>query len=172
MVTGWYKVDGKQYYFNSNGYRVVGFQKIGKKYYYFTETKSAAYLQKSCWRKFGSKYRYFDSKGEMVTGWYTVKGKKYYLDPETGYRAVGVKKIGKKRYYFEKTNSAAYIPQSCWRKFGTKYRYIDSDGTLITGWKTINGSKYYFDKDGYRVTGTRKIGKKTYTFSGSGKLKS
>ena len=65
--------------------------------------------------------------------------------PETGYRAVGIKKIGKEYYYFEKTNSAAYLCTNCWRKFGSKYRYMDSKGRVVIGWKTINGSRYYFD---------------------------
>jgi len=174
MKTGWITVSGRKYYLDpKTGYRVKGLKKIGKKTYYFVESKSAAYLWtnkgKGGWKKFGSKYRYFDKNGVMKTGWITVSGKKYYLDSKTGYRQVGLKKIGKKTYYFVEKNKAAYLwtnsGKGGWKKFGSKYRYFDKKGVMATGWKKVKGKYYYLSKStGYRQVGLKKIGKKTYYF--------
>ncbi len=149
MKTGWLTVGGKKYYLNKKtGYREVGLKKIGSKKYYFVETNKAAYVYTKGWKKFGSKYRYFDKKGVMKTGWIKVGGKNYYLDKSTGYRAVGLKKIGKKTYYFVEKNKAGYR-YSGWKKFGKKKRYFDSKGVMATGTKKIKGKTYKFDKKGY-----------------------
>ncbi len=149
MKTGWLTVGGNKYYLSkSTGYRSVGLKKISGKTYYFVEKNKAAYMYKSGWKKFGSKYRYFDSKGVMKTGWVKVKGKYYYLNKSTGYRSVGLKKIGKKTYYFVEKNKAAYR-YSGWKKFGSKKRYFDKNGVMATGKKKIGGKTYKFDKKGY-----------------------
>ncbi len=149
MKTGWLTVGSKKYYLNkTTGLRTVGLKKISGKYYYFVEKNNAGYVYKSGWKKFGSKYRYFDSKGVMKTGWLKVKGKYYYLDKKTGYRAVGLKKIGKKTYYFVEKNKKAYR-YSGWKKFGSKKRYFDKKGVMVTGKKKINGKTYKFNKKGY-----------------------
>ena len=84
MKTGWLTVKGKKYYLNKDtGYRTLGLKKISGKYYYFVESKKAAYMYKG-WKKFGSKKRYFNSKGYMVTGTKKIGGKKYKFD-KNGY---------------------------------------------------------------------------------------
>ncbi len=152
MKTGWLTVGKKKYYLDkSTGYRTVGLKKISGKTYYFVEKNNAGYMYKSGWKKFGSKYRYFSSNGVMKTGWLKVDGKYYYLNKSTGYRTVGLKKISGKTYYFVEKNKAAYR-YSGWKKFGSKKRYFDKNGIMITGKKKINGKIYKFDKNGYLKT--------------------
>ncbi|MEE1025553.1 MAG: hypothetical protein U0L55_00910, partial [Acutalibacteraceae bacterium] len=92
-------------------------------------------------------------------------GKKYYLDTKTGFRTVGLKKLGGKTYYFVETNSAAYTYTGGWKKFGKKYRYFDKKGVMKTGWLKVKGKYYYLDtKTGYRTVGLKKLGGKTYYF--------
>ncbi len=173
MQTGWFTLNGRKYYLNpSTGFRERGFKNIGGKYYYFIETNNADYVYTGGWKKYGKKYRYFGTNGAMKTGWITVKGKKYYLNLTTGYREVGLKKIGKKTYYFEETKSAAYLRTSCWKKFGKKYRYFGSNGAMYTGWKKISGKYYYFDKStgySYKKTGLKSINGKKYYMQKSSK---
>ena len=60
FLTGWQKINKKQFYFSKRGRALPGIQTIGKKQYYFS-------------------YR-----GEMLTGWQIIDGKKYYFSPKTG----------------------------------------------------------------------------------------
>ncbi len=149
MKTGWLTVGSKKYYLNkSTGYRTLGLKKISGKYYYFVEKNSAGYVYKSGWKKFSKNYRYFDKNGVMKTGWLTVGSKKYYLNKSNGYRTLGLKKISGKYYYFVEKNKAGYMYKG-WKKFGSKKRYFDSKGRMVTGTKKISGKKYKFDKKGY-----------------------
>ncbi len=149
MKTGWLTVGSKKYYLNkTSGYRTLGLKKISGKYYYFVEKNNAGYAYSSGWKKFGKKYRYFDKKGVMKTGWLTVGSKKYYLNKTSGYRTLGLKKISGKYYYFVEKNNAGYVYKG-WKKFGSKKRYFNSKGRMVTGTKKINGKKYKFDKNGY-----------------------
>lgn len=60
-----------------------------------------------------------------------------------------------------KTTTGWYITSTKHRRY-----YINDDGTLALGWKSINGKKYYFSKTyGYALTGWRKIGGKRYYLS-------
>lgn len=79
--------------------------------------------------------------------WKTRSGKTYYYTQD-GKKAIGLKKIKGKYYYFDKK--------------GVLYK---------KGWKTIKGSKYYFSKKtGRAYVGAAKVGSKRYLFSKSGKL--
>lgn len=79
--------------------------------------------------------------------WKTRSGKTYYYTQD-GKKAIGLKKIKGKYYYFDKK--------------GVLYK---------KGWKTIKGSKYYFSKKTGRANvGAAKVGSKRYLFSKSGKL--
>lgn len=59
LVTGWKKIKGKRYYFDSDGYMHLGWLKV-KDRYYFMDTRSA-YL------------------GQMITGWCKIKNNRYYF---------------------------------------------------------------------------------------------
>ena len=60
FLTGWRKINKKQFYFSARGRALPGIQTIGKKKYCFS-------------------YR-----GEMLTGWQIIDGKKYYFNPKKG----------------------------------------------------------------------------------------
>ncbi len=173
MLTGWFTLNGKKYYLDPiTGFRACGIKKIGGKIYYFEETNGASYLRTNCWKKFSAGYRYFGTDGKMLTGWFTLNGKKYYLDPTTGFRACGLKKISGKIYYFEETNGASYLRTNCWKKFGTRYRYFGAGGEMATGWKKISDKYYYFDKSSgysYNKTGVKTIDGKKYYMQKSSK---
>ena len=60
MVTGFYEVEGKDYYFNKSGAMVTGWKKISKKWYYF---KKSGVMAKNEKIKIGKKTYKFNSKG-------------------------------------------------------------------------------------------------------------
>lgn len=59
MVTGWKKIGGKKYYFDSDGLMHTGWLKV-KNRYYFMDTRSVAL-------------------GQMITGWCKISNKYYYF---------------------------------------------------------------------------------------------
>ena len=92
-------------------------------------------------------HHYID--GEMVKGAWasiTISGKayKFYFD-ENGNPLVGMQKVAGKVYYFADKNYPAF-PR----------------GSMLTGFRKINGYKYYFGSDGVRKTGFQVIGGKKY----------
>ena len=140
-VTGWQKIDGTWYYFDSSGYMQTGWKKIGSKWFYFASNGA----MQTGWQQISKKWYYFNGSGVMQTGWLNKSSKWYYLE-SSGEMVTGWKKISSKWYYFE------------------------SSGSMVTGWKRINRKWYYFLSGGAMVTGTRKIDGKTYTFNASGVL--
>ena len=126
---GWNTINGFKYYMNSEGVIQNGWKTIGgKKYYFWTKTEKGHY------------------SNTMATGWNTINGFKYYMGKDGVIRS-GFQNIGGKQYYFwPKTEKGHY------------------SRTMATGWNTINGFKYYMGKDGAIRTGWQTIGGKKYYF--------
>ena len=93
--TGWQYLDGKWYYFDSNGVKKTGWQQIGGKWYYLSRWDNGAMLTGS--HTLDGKTYLFDSSGAMATGWKKVDGKWYYAN-SSGYVQMGWQKIGGKWY--------------------------------------------------------------------------
>lgn len=103
---GWKKVNGKYYYYKSDGKTIV----------------------KSSWLKLDGKVYYVDKNGVRATGWQTIGGKKYWFS-SAGVMATGKKTIDGKTYEFDskgalKTGSgngtnvtASYIGNKNTKKF-------------------------------------------------------
>jgi glucan-binding YG repeat protein len=147
-TTGFRTVNGKTYYYDSNGKKHTGWLKLnGKRYYFY-------------------------SNGVMATGWLTSStGKKRYFNTKYGYMATGWMKnsAGQKRYF---NTSTGYMVTG-WVKNSTgSYRYFNpSTGYMTTGWLTNSTGKRYFDPStGYMTTGwlTDSNGDKRFFSTGSG----
>ena len=136
--SGWKQSGSKIYYYLTsddpavNGTKATGFQKIGKKYYYFN---NSGVLQTG-WVSTEDGYRYFrktgalGTKGAMYTGFKVISQKKYYFD-KNGVVVTGYTPLKNNTYYFSKSTV-----------LGERGR------ALMNTWKTVNGKKYYFGKDG------------------------
>ena len=124
--TGWYRSSGKTYYFDSNGYKLTGWQTINRKKYYFS-VKDGHML--TGLQKIGTKYYYLSPKdGQMLTGFQTIGSKKYYFSAKDGHMLTGWQIIGGRKYYFSV-----------------------KDGHMLTGRQWIGGRIYTFTKDGVLV---------------------
>lgn len=65
-----------------------------------------------------------------------------------------------------RTKAAKRRSRTGWQTNGTRYWYVEEDGTIPkSAWRTIDGKTYYFNKNGYRASGWAKIKKKYYYFS-------
>jgi len=174
------KVNGRRYYFNSegvliknalikgryyagpDGYFISGWGTFGENTYYFDAKTLRAVTG---WKYIDKKMHFFNADGTLqkLSGLHTAaNNRNYYYDPVTGEMTKGWVTVGETTYYFSLTN-----------------------GRAVKGWRTIDGKKYYFDvngilqknqfikdlyyvnENGERVYGWYTINEKKYYFGGT-----
>lgn len=147
---GWTTVKGRKYYY-TNDKKAKGWLEIDGKYYCFSSVDGHLYKSKLI-KKDGTAY-YVDKNGVRVENKVvTKKGKTYYFGAD-GKALTGMRKVGRKYYYFSTTSFA----------MEKNYKYV-----------AANGSIYYFGSKGYRaknkfITLTENGRKNTYYFGKNGK---
>ena len=111
--TGWRKIHGACYFYNSKGRMICGSFKYKGHYYYCT------------------------ANGKRFTGWLKRSGKKYYYSRKNGAMYRNRWSIGTKyRYYFNKSGVAI---AGRWLKYKGKKYYFLKNSTMATGWLKIKG---------------------------------
>ena len=141
---GLQEIDGKKYYFESDGKMQTGFQEIEGRTYFFSRLG-----------------------GAMRTGMFAIDGPTYCFD-ETGVMQTGLQEIGGKKYYFGLDGKM----QTGFQKIEEQtYFFSRLGGAMRTGMFVIDGTLYYFDEIGVMQTGTFNIDGIEYTFGNDGKLK-
>jgi hypothetical protein len=123
--TGWKNIDGKWYYYTSNG------------------------VPAKEWLQVSNKWYYFDEKGVMQTGWKAINGKWYYLD-SSGYMKTGWVQSGGKWYYLNNDGTM----KTGWLQIGGKWYFLDSSGVMKTGWLQLGSKWYYLYSDGTMAVNT------------------
>lgn len=162
-----YKINDLYYYFDANGYRLSGWQKIGSTYYYFGKSNEG-YLHRKCWLKYGDSVYFLLNSGKRATGWLTVNKKVYYFNNK-GQRQYGWQKIDGKLYYFG-TASQGYKFTNVYVSHKGRVYYLTDTGVPATGWYTIKSELHYFAANGVAASGKKTIGKNTYYFDTKGTL--
>ena len=119
MKTGWFKINGEDYYAASSG---------------------AIQAQ---WVKSLSNWYYVDVDGKMVTGYQTINGAKYYF-ASSGLMQKDWFKINGEDYYAASSGTI----QAQWVKSGRNWYYVDTDGKMVTGDYIIDRKVNYFDNQG------------------------
>lgn len=137
--TGWQKIGGTWYYYNSNGSMATGWLKNKGIWYYLKSDGAMA----TGWQKVKGTWYYLKSSGAMATGWIKDKGTWYYLK-SSGAMATGWIKDCGKWYYLKSSGAMA----TGWLKDGGKWYYLQSSGAMVTGTVTIDGKKYTFNSSG------------------------
>ena len=163
---GLQEIDGKKYYFESDGKMQTGFQEIEGRTYFFSRLGGA--MRTGMFAIDGSTY-YFDETGVMQTGLQEIGGKKYYFGLD-GKMQTGFQEIEEQTYFFSRLGGAMrtgmflidgtlyYFDEIGVMQTGTfnidgiEYTF-GSDGKLKGGWQVINGSTYYLQSNGYYLTG-------------------
>ena len=140
----WKKSGGKYYYFDENGFAVVGGRReINGKYYLFDHDGAMA----SAGWKMGNQV-YVTGSGALATGDQKINGVWYYFD-EYGDKRTGL--VETETGLFLYGPDGAYIGKatgSGWNQIKGTYYYVHSDGSVAVGLKTIGKAEYYFDYDG------------------------
>lgn len=75
VKVGWHKIDGKWYYYDSNGKAKIGWLKYNSKWYYLQNDGS----MKTGWFKTDGRWYYFTSNGDAVKGYQIIDSKPYYF---------------------------------------------------------------------------------------------
>lgn len=159
---GWYKEDGKLYYYYKGKKHDSGwFTMAGETYYLKGGAASTG------WKTISGKQYYFNSKGVMQTGFTKIKGKVYLLASN------GVlQKSTKEQGVTIREDGSCVIKAGWYKNAKGKYFYRYSSGTIAKNkWVKVRGKKYYCDSKGYRVTGFKKIKGKKYYFNTRGIMK-
>lgn len=175
---GWHKIDKKQYYFNSNGIMVTGWQKIKsgdttKTYYFGTNGVMCTGL---C--TIDNKKYIFSSSGALQYGLITYSGKVYSANSTTGVLAVETW-VGDRYFREDGTMAVNQWIYGKWvgsdgrftgttkkiywiRENGATY-YYDANSVMKKGFITVSGKKYYLDSvTGALRYGWFKVGNYTY----------
>ena len=178
--TGWKKIGGVWYYFNNFYGEMYSdcSHYIDGKYYAFN--KSGAWISGTGWYKISdydatSRWIYVKD-GVVQTGWQEIGGVWYYL-PYNGMMVTGNQVID--GVVEEFGSSGAWLGTSektGWIKIGIDNRWVyveDDEGTLATGWRTIDGITYYFESyNCYMAFGDLyEIDDEYYCFDRSGALR-
>ena len=176
VISQWMTIGGEKYYFDAEGYRVIGWQTIRSQKYYFMPDghmhmgwlsfgDTYYYMMPdghmhTGWLSFGNTYYYMNQDGMRVTGWQTIANQRYYFMPD-GHRHTGWLSFGQTYYYMMPDGHM----HTGWLSFGSTYYYMNQDGVRVTGWQTIDGKDYYFDSNGVRKDGYPIEGKSEVTIS-------
>ena len=166
---GWQQIEGKWYYYDTDGTALIGWKKLSGKWYYF----NGSGVMHTRWKKLDGKWYYFNpgDDGSMVTGWKTLDGKKYYFNlGDDGSMVTGWKKLSDKWYYFNTGDDGSMV--TGWQTLGGKRYYFNTDGSMATGWQKLSGKWYYFatGDSGYMLTGWQKLSNKWYYFNSDGSM--
>jgi len=184
-ATGWVTVKGYTYYCDPQTSAVVtGFQTIGDKRYYFSNTGVLLQPAKEGFREVEGKRYYFNADHSIRRGMSTINGARYYLNSETGEVMCGWKTINGRKYYFADERYRSYNKSIRGQRLtgfkeisGKTYYFINSSmegynkadyASRATGFKTINGKMYHFGADGVMSTGWQTIDGHKYHFSDKG----
>ncbi len=167
-------------YVGSDGKPITGWNKIGGKWYYFSEYNGAMYISASydVIQRIEDQYYIFrPDSGEMVTGWYYLGNHWYYAKSNGVVCNMEWLYSGGKWYYFD--YSGQMISDTVNFQINGVYYSFDSSGACInpsgvsdlgTGWVQKNRSWYYFDENGKPYSGWYKIDGSWYYFHKSGSI--
>ena len=191
MVQGWSKVETyngsfSYRYFLNTGKAASGWLKIGGKYYFFNSDSDHFMRTGAVKDPDSNDYYVMGTDGVMVTGgWYNTyvvtfdgetyySGDWYYLDKD-GKAVRGFQQIGGKWYYFM-TSGDPYMYRDGLRSIDGDYYFFDYETGVMCqdGWKKVGYNYstsedynwYYFNKSGKAQRGWLKSGGKYYYFGG------
>ncbi len=157
-----------------NGKKVIGWQKIDGKWYYFSEDGdsgwhySAGEMYQNEIAIQNGKFYFMTSGGAMKTNGWCQSTAWHYAKSNGALVAKAWEKIGGKWYYF---NEYAQL-QTGWLKQSGKWYYLGTDGAMRLGWQQVDGKWYYFGTStGFMHTGWQEVSGKWYYLGTNGVLR-
>ena len=192
-VRGWNTIEGRKYFFDTNGILMEGFQTIGSTLYYLGDFDAEAEEQtdETGFVYVNSKYYYVDEDLKVAVGRVNVDGGDYIFD-EDGAMLTGWQQIEDKWYHLGKTPEDKGVNKNCyvdgyylrtdgsrdetitgdWYKGDWGWWFENSNGWYPTDqWLSVDGTWYYFGEDGYMIRSSwKEINGLYYYFNFDGSL--
>jgi glucan-binding YG repeat protein len=173
VISKWQTIDGKEYYFNEEGYMETGKITLGDYTYYLGEEGDGG--MKKGWIQLANEdedaendtvWHYFDSRGRMVMNEVDRKINGAYYTFENGIMQTGWYKLPETTADTDATEiSVASASDAAAAPAIASYQYYAEDGKRASGWYTIEGIEGIHE-DGEESTFYFKDGKPHYAKTG------
>ena len=134
-VTGPCEIDGKQYFFDDEGYMETGIVSDGQVKRYYSDEG----VLQTGWIHLSEDTYYFDENG-MKTGWFEDKHRTWYFT-EDGKMLTGWGKISGRLYNFREDGT---LRNDGWYQEGQNTYYLNPDGHASSGRAIIDNQVYFF----------------------------
>lgn len=175
VMGAWKKIDGYDYFFDYEGRMttsmVIDDGSVVDAYGHKVQNTWVRIYEESSWA-------YAGEDGKAVTGWKLIGSTWYWFDEwgEMADEAITIynEETGKKETH-NFASSGAWLGEQTvtagWSYYNHAYHYYEN-GSLVYGWKMVNGKWYYFDKySGQMYSETCEyIDGKNYVFTADGAL--
>ncbi|SCW39714.1 Glucan-binding domain-containing protein (YG repeat) [Ruminococcaceae bacterium YRB3002] len=181
----WQRVDDGWVYWDANGHKASGWNKIGKTWYYFDPEDNLMLADQWLWEDNSKGQRvgyHFNSDGAMEKNkwivWSETDSKNWMYLGADGATVIGWKRISKDWYWFDNElpeENLYYGVMARDRQVDNLY-YVGSDGKMVTNkWVKVEDAPgyytfwSYYDANGVMANkGWKKINKKWYWFASDG----
>ena len=169
----WQKVDGKWYFFNSEGWMLQG-PTIYKGKLYLMDSKGAwirTVEKPDGWYEYRNSWVYVRNGEIIKNNVLRIQGTLYNFDKNgiMQKNVVGSSDGSDKCAYFGK-NGAEVKNLTGWQKIGGKYYYFLKDGSVVSGWVHVGKQNYYIDPLQGMLTGIHVVDGQICTFNSNGAL--
>ena len=165
---GWY-YDKGWYYYDNNGNKLYGWQKISGKWYYLDKSnlEKPGVMLADCSRVINGRIYFFEGGGVMLTGWVRRPEGWYHTDVN-GAMQTGWQQIGKYWYYFDAKNVdyPGLMAVNGKKEINGYTYFFTGGGEMKTGWIHYPEGWYYAHPGGNQQIGWLKLGKNWYYLDG------
>ncbi|MFT9030502.1 MAG: glycoside hydrolase family 70 protein, partial [Leuconostoc pseudomesenteroides] len=157
MVVGGQEINGKKYYFLPNGVELQdAYLSDGTNVYYYSST--GRQIANQYYRDSDNKWHYFFSDGHMAIGLTTITAdnnttnQQYFDVNGVQLKGVAVKDTDGNVRYFD-GNTGNLVVGNWGKTADGSWLYLNDKGIAVTGQQNINGQNFYFNEDGVQVKG-------------------
>ena len=160
LQTGWFEDDSGKYYLTEYGAKTAQWLKDEEtgEWSYFKPTGALAQDE---WVQVKTKWYLFDENGIMLTGAQERDGKSYLLS-DSGAMYTGWKQLDDGKWIYYKADGA--MAKDEWVMVKNKWYLFDAEGIMRTGLLERYDHTYYFNDSGSMVTGWKKLDGVWYYF--------
>ncbi|WP_233610649.1 MULTISPECIES: glycoside hydrolase family 70 protein [unclassified Leuconostoc] len=155
MVVGGQEINGKKYYFLPNGVELQdAYLSDGTNVYYYSST--GRQITNQYYRDSDNKWHYFFSDGHMAIGLTTITAdngtanQQYFDVNGVQLKGVAVKDTDGNVRYFD-GNTGNLVVSNWGKSADGSWLYLNDKGRAVTGQQNINGQNVYFNEDGVQV---------------------
>ncbi|WP_243342222.1 peptidoglycan amidohydrolase family protein [Anaerococcus sp. AGMB09787] len=141
------EVDGKKYYYDSQGQVKTNIKLINEDTYYEAGEDGELQVKTDSWVSFNGKIYRTDESGKVLKGISKV-GDDYYNFDKDGAIDTSLKTINDDQLFMTDKTGKIINPKNYWFAIDGKTYRTGSDGKILKGLQNVNNNNYIFEKDG------------------------